>query len=164
MQTTSVATRDVVVRSPNQGEATWFLDNLLVTKIGARDRAPYALLEAALPAGSHTPFHRHEDEDEAFYVLDGELTFFLAGDHVMRATAGTYVHIPCGVAHGFRTHTAVRMLVITGTAGFAEMAREAGMPAPSLELPPLAPPDLEKLGRAAATHRITLLGPLPDEH
>ncbi len=159
----AAATRAVVVRDPAAGDATWFLDNLVVHKIGARDGAPFALLESTLPAGSHTPFHRHDGEDEAFYVLEGEITFFVDGGRVVRARPGSYVHIPRGVAHGFRTETALRMLVITGTDGFAEMVREAGVPAPAHALPPLEPPDLERLERAADRHRIALLGPLPDE-
>jgi quercetin dioxygenase-like cupin family protein len=159
----SRARREVVVRTPGGGDATWFLDNLLVHKIGGADGAPYALIEATLPAGSHTPFHRHEAEDEAFYVLDGELTVFFDGERVVRAVAGSYVHIPRGVAHGFRTETALRMLVITGTDGFAEMVREAGMPAPAHTLPPAMAPDFERLGRAADKFHIALLGPLPDE-
>jgi hypothetical protein len=54
------------------------------------------------------------------------------------------------------------MLVLAGADGFAEMVRDAGKPAPSLELPPLEPPDLERLGRAAHERRIELLGPLPE--
>jgi quercetin dioxygenase-like cupin family protein len=157
------AARDIVVRTPAEGDATWFLDNLIVHKVGARDGAPYALLEATLPAGSRTPFHRHETEDEAFYVLEGELTIFLDGNRVIRATAGAYVHIPCGVAHGFRTETPLRMLVITGTHGFAEMVREAGTPAPSHTLPPFTPPDFDRLNRAAENRHIALLGPLPEQ-
>jgi quercetin dioxygenase-like cupin family protein len=155
--------KTVVVRAPGEGDATWFLDNLIVHKAGARDGTRFALLEASLPAGSQTPFHRHEGEDEAFYVLEGELTVFLEGDRTIRAGAGSYVHIPAGVAHGFRTASPIKMLVITGTEGFAEMVRDAGDPAPRRELPPLAPPDLDRLGRAAQKHHIALLGPLPDE-
>ncbi len=155
--------RELVVRAPAAGDATWFLDNLIVHKVGARDGAPFALLEASLPAGSRTPFHRHDGEDEAFYVLEGEITIFVDGGSIVRGRPGSYVHIPSGVAHGFRTETALRMLVITGTDGFAEMVRDAGVPAPTHDLPPAAPLDLERLARAAGRHRIALLGPLPDE-
>jgi quercetin dioxygenase-like cupin family protein len=62
--------RDVVIQPPGAGDATWFLDNLLVTKVSGRDGAAVSVLEARLPAGSRTPFHRHETEDEAYYVLD----------------------------------------------------------------------------------------------
>lgn len=158
MQLTSSA---VVVREPGAGPATWFLDNLLVTKVTAADGAAYSLCEASLPAGSHTPFHRHRDEDEAFYILEGRMTVFIDGGRVLRARPGMFVHIPRGTAHGFRTDTALRMLVVTGVEGFLDMAREAGMPAPRAELPPAGPPDFPRLEAAAAKYNIELLGPLP---
>jgi mannose-6-phosphate isomerase-like protein (cupin superfamily) len=63
--------------------------------------------------------HVHEDEDDAFYVLDGELTFLL-GDEEVAAPAGTFVLVPPGVVHTFanRTGTPVRILNVHAPAGF----------------------------------------------
>ena len=63
--------------------------------------------------------HVHDAEDDAFYVLDGELTFLL-GDDAVRAPAGTFVLVPPGVLHTFanRTATPVRVLNIHAPAGF----------------------------------------------
>jgi mannose-6-phosphate isomerase-like protein (cupin superfamily) len=45
--------------------------------------------------------HVHGDEDDAFYILDGELTFMLdEGD--VAAPTGTFVLVPPGVKHTFR--------------------------------------------------------------
>lgn len=154
-------TRAVIVRGPAEGEALWFVDNLLTVKVSGADGSPFGLVENAMPAGSQTPFHRHDAEDEAFYVLEGTLTIFL--DHGrITAGPGTYVHLPRGTSHGFRTESAVRMLVLCGTDGFLEMAREAGTLAPRRELPPPAPPDLARLAAACERHQLTLLGPLPE--
>ena len=63
--------------------------------------------------------HVHEDEDDAFYVLDGELVFEV--DHEpITAAAGTFVLVPPGVLHTFanRTATPVRILNIHAPAGF----------------------------------------------
>jgi mannose-6-phosphate isomerase-like protein (cupin superfamily) len=61
----------------------------------------------------------HADEDDAFYILEGEMTFGLAGEDVA-APPGTFVLVPPGVAHGFRNDGAVpvRMLNIHAPAGF----------------------------------------------
>lgn len=147
---------------PEAGEAVWFLDNLLTVKASPADGAPFGVVVNAMPAGSHTPLHAHDREDEAFFVLDGRLTVFV-GDEVVDAEPGTYVHLPAGTPHGFRTHTPVRMLVLCGGDGFVEMAREAGGPAARRELPPAGPPDVERLERACARFGIRILGPLPDE-
>jgi mannose-6-phosphate isomerase-like protein (cupin superfamily) len=63
--------------------------------------------------------HVHEDEDDAFYVLDGELVFTVEGDEIA-APAGTFVLVPPGVLHTFanRTETPVRILNIHTPAGF----------------------------------------------
>jgi mannose-6-phosphate isomerase-like protein (cupin superfamily) len=63
--------------------------------------------------------HVHDDEDDAFYVLDGELAFLVEDEEVL-ATAGTFVLVPPGVLHTFenRTSTPVRMLNIHAPAGF----------------------------------------------
>jgi mannose-6-phosphate isomerase-like protein (cupin superfamily) len=78
------------------------------------------------------PMHVHDDEDDAFYVLEGEVAFLLA-DGEVAASAGTFVLIPPGVEHTFanRTGEPARMLNIHAPAGFdrrllGESAGEGG--------------------------------------
>ena len=53
------------------------------------------------PNADGPELHVHADEDDAFYVLGGELTFLLdEGD--VAAPAGTFVLVPPGVNHTFR--------------------------------------------------------------
>ena len=63
--------------------------------------------------------HVHADEDDAFYVLDDEITFLVGAEEVP-APAGTFVLVPPGVEHTFanRTERPVRMLNIHAPAGF----------------------------------------------
>lgn len=145
-----------------QGESVWFLDNLLTVKADKGHGAQFGVLESRMPAGSHTPFHVHDGEDEAFYVLSGSLTVILDEGRRVELGKGSYMHIPRGTAHGFVTHSEVEMLVLCGTDGFIEMAREAGAPAERQELPPAGPPDLERLAAACERHQIRILGPLPE--
>jgi mannose-6-phosphate isomerase-like protein (cupin superfamily) len=76
---------------------------------GIIDFAPGRELEA----------HVHADEDDAFYIMEGELTFVLGGETVS-APPGTFVLVPPGVEHGFRNdgEDPVRMLNIHAPAGF----------------------------------------------
>jgi len=63
--------------------------------------------------------HMHADEDDAFYILDGELTFLLdEGD--VAAPTGTFVLVPPGVKHTFRNalDRPTRVLNIHAPAGF----------------------------------------------
>jgi mannose-6-phosphate isomerase-like protein (cupin superfamily) len=63
--------------------------------------------------------HVHTDEDDSFYILDGELTFILDEGEVA-APAGTFVLVPPGVRHTFRNprDTPTRVLNIHAPAGF----------------------------------------------
>ena len=47
--------------------------------------------------------HVHEVEDDAFLIIDGELTFDLP-DGAAVAGPGTFVLVPPGVEHGFANH------------------------------------------------------------
>ena len=77
--------------------------------LGVIDFAPGRELEA----------HHHDTEDDAFYILEGELTFMLGEDEAL-AGPGTFVLVPPGVVHGFRNDgdVPVRMLNIHAPAGF----------------------------------------------
>ena len=63
--------------------------------------------------------HVHEDEDDSFYILDGELTFLLDEGEVP-APSGTFVLVPPGVKHTFRNalDRPTRVLNIHAPAGF----------------------------------------------
>ncbi len=60
-----------------EGRAFWFLDALSIIRIsGEQTGGTFALIEERLPAGRSTPYHLHHNEDETFYVLEGELSFY----------------------------------------------------------------------------------------
>jgi mannose-6-phosphate isomerase-like protein (cupin superfamily) len=70
-------------------------------------------------AGRELEAHVHAEEDDAFYILEGELTFTFDAEEVP-APPGTFVLIPPGIEHGFRNDgdVPVRMLNIHAPAGF----------------------------------------------
>jgi quercetin dioxygenase-like cupin family protein len=54
--------------------------------------------------------HTHPDHTDSFYVLEGEVEFFLRGEW-HRVGPGAYVSVPPDVEHGFRpAGTAIRLL------------------------------------------------------
>jgi mannose-6-phosphate isomerase-like protein (cupin superfamily) len=69
--------------------------------------------------GRELEAHVHRDEDDAFYIVEGEMTFIF-GDQREPAPPGTFVLVPPGVEHGFRNDGTrpVRMLNIHAPAGF----------------------------------------------
>ena len=87
-------------------------------------RFTFAMIE--IVAGRELEAHVHDDEDDAFYILEGEMTF-LFGDRSVAAPPGAFVLVPPGVEHGFRNdgEGPVRMLNIHAPAGFD---RRIGLP------------------------------------
>jgi uncharacterized cupin superfamily protein len=71
-------------------------------KVGPPLSAQIGLLESELPPGGGFPIpHWHEDLDEVFYVLEGQIEFLL-GSEWRAAGAGSTVFVPAGTVHAFR--------------------------------------------------------------
>src|SRR5687767_11108665 len=107
MQTTTL------IRNQHDGQATWFFNALMTTKASVAETAgAYSLTEHLVTAASNPPMHVQTDEDEAFYVLDGEIELEVDGEVVV-GTPGTFAFVARGAAHCFRVLTpTARMLVI----------------------------------------------------
>ena len=70
--------KDGFLLGKDEGEAHWLLGMLEVVKIsGADTDGAYGLLEVTVRAGEGSPWHVHPDEDEWFYVLEGEFTVYV---------------------------------------------------------------------------------------
>lgn len=98
---------------------------------------------------------------EWFYVMDGELTFWVGGETIT-ASAGSFVYGPRDVPHTFAvTSPEARFLLVAEPAGFERFVRALAEPAQSLTVPPPAtePPDLDGLVALAAEYGIEILGP-----
>jgi steroid delta-isomerase-like uncharacterized protein len=114
----------------------------------------------SVPPGFASPYHTHHREDEAFYVLEGEMAFVCDGKW-MRGGPGTYVFGPRELAHGFKVtgNQPARMLLLCAPGGFEGFVLELGQPADA----PAGPPDMAKLAAVAAKYHIDVHGPLPEE-
>src|SRR3712207_5600637 len=84
-----------------EGRAVWFLGTLVIMKAtGEQTGGAFGLIDNLMPAGFASPYHMHRNEDESFYVLEGEMTFYV-GEERVKAEAGAFVYGPRGVPHGF---------------------------------------------------------------
>ncbi|MFE1956277.1 cupin domain-containing protein [Streptomyces sp. NPDC059524] len=146
-----------------EGEALWFLGNLVTLKAsGAQTRGRLTVAEFLNPAGFAPPLHRHLEEDEMFYVLSGTARFLCDGQE-LEARPGDFVLLPVGVPHTFvvGAQEPLRCLQITTPSGFEDFAADVGAPARERRLPDPGPFDPAALGLAAARHHIEILGPPP---
>jgi mannose-6-phosphate isomerase-like protein (cupin superfamily) len=109
-----VDSQPIVIR-PGQGHRVGNVEFLARTV--DTPRFTFGIIE--ITPGRELEAHVHADEDDAFYILEGELTFFFGDDEAV-APLGTFVLIPPGIEHGFRNDRdePVRMLNIHAPAGF----------------------------------------------
>lgn len=129
------------VRRTGEGERVRMLAAEHEVLAGRRTGASFTLLSSSMPAGSGPPPHIHDDEDELFYVLEGQLRVRCGNDEWVIGP-GDCAYLPRGVMHQPRvegSHPA-RVLVILSRPGIedffeqvmAEVAASGGPP--TLEL------------------------------
>ncbi|GLS87427.1 hypothetical protein GCM10010873_24010 [Cypionkella aquatica] len=118
----------------------------------------FSLIEQIIPAGFESPWHLHHSEDEAFYVLEGQMSVITEGGSTL-LQAGGFAFGPRGVPHGFRIEGEgpARILLMTTGSDFADFIAETSLPT---DTPPAAP-DMAFLVAAAERNNIAILGPLP---
>ncbi len=147
------------------GEALWFFGTLATFKATAEQTGgQYALIEQVAPRGVATPLHVQSEDHESFYILEGELTFYLEDGQPMPASAGSFVHIPKGTPHAFQVDSQTARFLDLTTPQHEYFMRAAGEPAQGRVLPPAGPPDMEtveKVNAIAQEYGVEILGPPP---
>ena len=157
----------------DEGEALWFFANLMLVKVSKEQaRGHFSLLDSIGARGDMAPLHLHEKDDEFFYVLEGEIDYWVGDAEPVRAGPGALVYAPRGIPHTYRveSESGARWLVLTGPGDFEPFVTALGRPAEAPTLPPpTAPPTPEQAeGMVALAHEhgISILGPpgmLPSE-
>jgi quercetin dioxygenase-like cupin family protein len=107
--------------------------------VAATTTGRLSLMERTLPPGGRMPpAHRHAGNDEAYFVLEGDVTFVLEGQTTVGGRE-TFVLVPAGVGHTFgnASDQPVRLLVMHAPAldgYFAELEELwAGETPPTVE-------------------------------
>jgi quercetin dioxygenase-like cupin family protein len=120
-----------------QQDAFWWQGSLMRIKARAEDTGGVlGLVEGSFYQGFGPPLHVHSREDEALYVLEGQIRF-RQGDNEFVAGPGTWVWGPRGVPHAFKVESErARALVIVTPGGFERMFEEGGVPAGESAEPP----------------------------
>jgi quercetin dioxygenase-like cupin family protein len=116
---------------------------LLLT--GEQTGGQFALLHSNVSPGFGPPPHIHTREDETFYVLSGEITYYLGTTpHVLRA--GSVLFIPRNVPHHFKntgTTIADFLIQVAPAGNFDKYVQAVGEPVPANYAP--APPTPEHI-------------------
>ena len=106
------------------------------------------LMELDASPGIEPPMHVHRNEDEWYYLLDGEVTFHV-GDDDYHGQPGSFAFLPRNIPHTFTIDTpSARMLLINAPGGFERM----------FELAPSTP---DEAAAALTRYSVEVVGPHP---
>jgi quercetin dioxygenase-like cupin family protein len=152
-----------IIRNDEEGERLWFYGGgVHVWKASAEETGGSLMLfENHLSQGKATPLHIHPNEDEALYVLEGELLVHIDGDDHPVGPRG-FAFAPRGVPHAFLvTSPEARILCLETPATAEAFYRGASQPLGDDSERP-RPVDFAKVREAAErTGGMQLLGPPP---
>lgn len=156
-----------IILSSQKGRALWHFNALLNFKaLTTETNGQYWALEGLADKYMAVPLHAHSQEDEIWYVLEGEIAFIL-GNETRVGGPGTFVYIPRNVPHTFQIKSETARWFGFGLSGnLDQWFFETGEPAKSLELPPqpAAPPDEKAIAAIVASlerYGTETLGPPP---
>ena len=127
-------------------------DELTFKITGEKTNNEFTLVEVATPPDCGPPLHRHEREEETFYVLEGSYVFHV-GDRRIMAGQGAVLVAPKNTPHRFVNVGTKpgRLLITLRPSGFENFIRDFAT------IPLDQPPDIEKLHAIGAKHGIVFL-------
>jgi quercetin dioxygenase-like cupin family protein len=121
----------------------------------------FTLVDEQARRGESVPLHRHRDDWESFYVIEGESTFYIGDEPEGRASAGSFAHIPGGTVHGFRIESETARYLILTTPRHGRFYRAITLPSRAGGLPPLETVDGSQISKACEAYGVEFVGPLP---
>ena len=153
-----------IIRQADEGEQMWFAGGGTFTwkATAAETGGAFIMLEDRMVHGKTTPLHTHPNEDEAIYVLEGELLVHIEGEQHRVGQGGLFV-APRGIPHAFMVTSETAHVLSVQTPGTGEsFYRDAG---DSVSVADASrPPDWARLRAVAEqSESIELLGPPPFE-
>ena len=148
---------------PGDGEHWWVLGTLMTVKAGPDVTAGgLTIVEMELPPGYAVPPHQHRDEEELFYVLDGEVTFWCAGEE-RTFTRGGLAWLPRRQTHTLSVtdNGPARLFNIHTGPAFAGLIEDVGQRTDEARLPdpPAEEPDPAGIATAFDRNGIDLTAP-----
>jgi quercetin dioxygenase-like cupin family protein len=154
--------RGVTLVPPGEGKKLWVTDELMTFKASKEDTGgAYSLADSMVPPQGGPPPHIHHREDEAFWVLEGELEVSV-GENRFRAGTGSFVHLPRGVLHSYQNvgTAPARFLTLMVPAGLERFFEEVGKPGTDLSSqPPFEEEDIDRLLAVAPNYGVEIPPP-----
>ena len=140
------------IHAAGDGRKLEVLGNTMIEKAGSADLSGgAAVLVMSVEPHLGPPAHVHDEADEFFFVLEGEIDVWVGERHA-KLSAGMSATLPRGIGHRFDNlgaRPAKVLLVVTPAAGaafFDDLDRER----------PQLPREFDKVVRALERHDIRL--------
>lgn len=121
----------------------------------------FCLVDEVGRKGDTVPLHKHNGDDESFYVLEGEISISLDGGEPVRAPKGSFSHIPAGSVHGFRVESESARYLILTTAQHGAFYLAITDPSNADGSSPQTSVDGSRIGAACKEYGVEFLGPFP---
>jgi quercetin dioxygenase-like cupin family protein len=130
---------------------------------GTTTNGEFCLVEETAKRGESVPLHRHAEDVESFYVLDGKMSFYLDDRPGIDADTGSFLHVPAGAIHGFRIASDTARYLILTTPRHGEFYRAISVPAGADGLPDSYDVDWDRIIATAQKFGIEVMGDLPQD-
>jgi quercetin dioxygenase-like cupin family protein len=92
----------MVVLKRQEGQSVRVLGDLVCIKLpSAQSAHRMAVVTVEVPPGGEVPPHTHAQEEESYYLLEGEM-LVQVGNTKVTIEAGDFVHVPAGTVHGYQ--------------------------------------------------------------
>ena len=141
----------------------WWKTGRITVKAGPEETGnAFAQFEVDDPRGSAPPLHIHHNEDETFYILEGQVTMFAGGEQV-DLEAGDFFFGARGIPHAYLVRSErARMLVTISPSGSEQLFVSLGVPVTGAEPPTdTVMPPMPEMVRLFAQYGAEIVGPPP---
>ncbi len=150
---------------PEEGELRWMGEtSTYFLATGEHTDETFTLVDERAKRGGSVPLHLHREDVESFYVVEGEITFYIGDQPGVRAGAGSFAHLPGGTVHGFRIESESARYLILTTPRHGQFYRAITSPSRPGGLPPVESIDGSQIEKACQEYGVEFVGPLPEEN
>jgi quercetin dioxygenase-like cupin family protein len=162
MSTDTFAKTYKIAAGTGLSDVWWKTGRMTIKASAAQTGGSLAQFETNDPRGTATPLHVHHNEDETFYVLEGEVSLLVDGERI-DLCAGDYAFAPRETTHAYIVRSQrARMLTTLTPAGLEQVFVALGVPVTGANQPTeeVMPPTDEVVRRFGA-YGCEIVGPPP---
>lgn len=129
---------------------------------GGMTGGAYAMIDETASRGETVPLHRHAEDVESLYVIEGELSVYIDALPCHIAGPGAFAHFAPGTVHGFRVESETARYLLLTTPRHGEFYRAISRPPRGPGEGPDEPVDEATVMRACRDYAVEFIAPFPE--